>query len=364
MTFNDLKENYLSTPFTEKANKNFMKINALDFNSKGVSLFNSIIELCENTGFQKCSVLPSGALSHARDLKYISRYVVNYSTRMNSVELIIASREFGCFRFILGHIEVKEPAKGKNCLLEFYRICKMFNVDLAKYALTKEEGLKVKATIEKPHIYAYELGFFLGNVHHLDLNSSYFARIAEAFPDFYAPAKFIYDMRKTNEQASKFYKDILNCTQGIMQSKYCVDYTADKRSHISPYQFSNLSKAGINGTRRVIEKYINILKREGKKILLTNTDGIWYQGTMYHDENEGSDFGQWKHDHTNCDILIKSAGAYQYREGGVVHSVVRGETALDLMKERKYWKFGEILYSTGEGIMYYFNSETYRVERR
>lgn len=364
MTFNELKESYLSTPFTEKANKNKMKINALDFNASGVSLFNSIIELCETTGFLRCSVLPSGAISHVRDLKYISRYVVNYSTKQNSVELIIVSRDFGCFRFVLGHLEVKEPSKGKNCLLEFYRVCKMFHLDLSKYALTKEEGLKVKSTIEKPHIFAYELGFYYGNVHHLDLNSSYFARIAEEFPEFYAPAKYIYDMRKANELSSKFYKDILNCTQGIMQSKYCVDYTADKRSHISPYQFANLSKAGINGTRRMIERYIDILVNNGKKILLTNTDGIWYQGTMYHDESEGSEFGQWKHDHTNCDILIKSAGAYQYREGGIVHSVVRGETSLDLIKDRKNWNFGEILSSSGEGIMYYFNEETYRVERR
>ena len=148
MTFAELKESYLSTPFTEKANKNFMKINALDFNSKGVSLFNSIIELCENTGFQKCSVLPSGALSHARDLKFISRFVVNYSSRMNSVELIIASREFGCFRFILGHIEVKEPAKGRTVYWNFIEYAKCSMWIWQNMLLQKKKGLKLKLPLK------------------------------------------------------------------------------------------------------------------------------------------------------------------------------------------------------------------------
>ena len=89
------------------------------------------------------------------------------------------------------------------------------------------------------------------------------------------------------------------------------------------------------------------LQKAGFDPLLTNTDGIWYyseDGSIYHDEDEGNELGNWQNDHVNCDFLMTGPGSYQYVEDGVCHSVVRGLCNLDAAEpDRSKWKFGDIL---------------------
>ena len=133
---------------------------------------------------------------------------------------------------------------------------------------------------------------------------------------------------------------------GCMQSPYCINIEDDYYNHYRPYSLSKFAKVAVNGTNRFIEKcYFNLMKA-GFKPLLFNTDGIWYQditGKGYHDELEGTNLGQWKNDHKDVKLYIKSPGAYQYIENGKVKTVLRGVCALDYIKpDRDTWEWKEI----------------------
>ena len=183
------------------------------------------------------------------------------------------------------------------------------------------------------------LGKKLDCVHHLDLNSAYASKIVEEYPELKPMYDDLYHNRKEN---NGYYKHVLTNSIGCWQSEFCVDYKSRHKS--SPYAFANLSKIAVNGTRQEIEKLVKALKRSGRIPILSNTDGIWYEGPVYHTKQEGSELGQYKNDHTYCQLLVRSKGAYQYLDkDGICHSVVRGTSNLDILHEREDWKFGEIM---------------------
>ena len=105
------------------------------------------------------------------------------------------------------------------------------------------------------------------------------------------PLKPLYEnMYNQRHEKDEYYKHVLTNHIGCWQSEYCPDVS--NAGKLAPYQFANLSKIAVNETRHLIEKYIVELRKAGRKVLLTNTDGIWYQGELFHDENEGSSLGQ------------------------------------------------------------------------
>ena len=73
-------------------------------------------------------------------------------------------------------------------------------------------------------------------------------------------------------------------------------------------------------------------------ISVLNTDGIWYNGPLYHGDGEGSGLGQWENDHKNCQFRMASAGAYEFIEEGTYHPVIRG-IPNDTKTE---WEWGDI----------------------
>jgi hypothetical protein len=98
------------------------------------------------------------------------------------------------------------------------------------------------------------------------------------------------------------------------------------------------------------------LRQAGRQILAYNTDGIWYAGEEYHGEGEGPELGQWGHDHRNCKIRFKSAGAYEFIEDGKYYPVIRGLTLLDKVKDRDTeWQWGDIFNAPEYG--YYFDED-------
>ena len=92
------------------------------------------------------------------------------------------------------------------------------------------------------------------------------------------------------------------------------------------------------------------------KIIAYNTDGIWYSGDVYHDENEGVGLGKWKNDVTNSHGIFRSCGAYQYvtydGDYPTVNTVLRGNCDLEKIKPREEWDFGDIML-TGASIKKY-----------
>ena len=89
-----------------------------------------------------------------------------------------------------------------------------------------------------------------------------------------------------------------------------------------------------------------------------NTDGIWYQGDVYHDEGEGKQLGQWKNDYIDCMWRAASKGKYEFADSeGNYHPVVRGRTRLDKVKERDDWEWGDIYDVRAQVIEYVWTED-------
>ena len=328
-------ENYPHKEFTLTPNK--YQIEPVKMPFTNVDEWNELYFYCKSH-FMEVKPTRTGSMPVNSKCKLHSRYMVVCTK--TSFELTIVCHK-GCYRFILGMGKdaEKNPVSGKQAVRTIYKIAKELNIDLSKYSVDRVEGSKIKETIHFPHIEQYVPSKIVyGNVHHLDFNSSHWSRLIEKYPELKPIAEYMFNRRKLNDG---YYKHVLTNSYGCMQSPFCPD--VNEGGKIAPYQFANLSKIMCDGTYNIVEEYVKKLKESGRKILLTNTDGIWYQGDLYHDENEGPLLGQWKHDYTDCKMIIKSKGAYQFMtKDGKIETRIRGTTQLEQTKPREEWEFGDI----------------------
>lgn len=337
--YSEWKTKYKHTEYHSKVNKKLIPPNTLYLNDEGVSEFNKILTYCKRY-YEEAPATPSKGMCNRVKWRFLHRFTVMPGNQ--TFELVIVC-EKGCFRFVLKNKPgATNVVKGTKACREIYKKADEYNIDFSQYAQGTKE---TKDEIVSPHIKICALGIegkVFKNCYHLDLNSAYASMIVKEYPELREMYEDLYSHRKDNDG---YYKHVLTNSIGAWQSEYCVDYETRRKSN--PYQFANLSKIAINGTRACIEKLLDKLLRKGCIPLLTNTDGIWYWSEQgpYHDADEGNDLGQWKHDHVNCKLLIKSKGAYQYVEDGVCHSVVRGTSNLDLAQSRDDWEFGAIMNS-------------------
>lgn len=327
-------EKYKKSPFTHKPNK--IQMQPIEMPFEQMDEFNEIYAYAR-AHFMKVEPTKSKAMPYNGSCKMHSRYMIVQSK--TKIELTIVCYA-GCYRFLIGNMrnEAENPVSGKQAVRAIYKAAKELGIDLSRYAVSPEEGQALKTEITQPHIEMLGMpGRVYTNVHHLDLNSSYASRIIEKHSELKPLYESMYAKRHENDG---YYKHVLTNSIGCWQSEFCPD--VNNAGRLRPYQFAGLSKEAVNGTREIIEEYVDRLKKAGRRVLLTNTDGIWYQGDLYHDEREGNKLGQWKNDHKDCRLLMKSKGAYQFMENGEVHTVVRGITTLDREKDRKDWAFGDI----------------------
>ena len=334
-------EKYKGKPFSHKPNKKKLPINNLYF--ENLKEFNRIYKYCRRN-FREVKPTPSGGISYHISEKFHERYFVIKGNQR--YELCVVCLE-GCYRFVLmgKPSSKKDTLKGTTAVRQIYKKANELGIDMSKYACESLEGKRIKETIVNPHIEVLApvvIGRQVKKVFHLDLKSSYASQIVKAYPELYDLYDYMYQQRKLRNE---YYKHVLTNSIGCFQSVYCPDVLLPR--HSRPYQFAKLAKTAVNGTRAEIEKYITLLKEKGFIPLLTNTDGIWYYsstGEPYHDENEGSELGNWETDHKNCLFLMASVGAYQYVEDGICHTVVRGKCNLDSIEpDRSKWNFGAIM---------------------
>lgn len=271
-------------------------------------------------------------------------YIINNSVSY-AVQIYVKYYRFQ-FKFsIADNTDTQTKANGKKlygyqALIVFKKKCKEFGINLDDYAVSRAEGLEWKAKISKPLIKGSRLLNFdetYENVHHIDFHNSYPAGLVNTHPEFKPVVEYFYKNRKKDE----INKAVLNYTIGCFQSGQ------------QQYKYASLAHDAINDNNMRIIRLANDLHYCGCKVLAFNTDGIWYQGEIYHADGEGSGLGQWENDHTNCTFRMKSAGSYEFIEDGKYHPVVRGKTKLDLEKPRSEWKWGDI-YQAGELIKYEF----------
>lgn len=292
----------------------------------------------------------SGGIAGGPYNRYHSIYF--YNKKKASIELIIAHRFEGCYKFVITteRSTDNQVCNGGKALKTVFKTAESFGVlDVFKQeAVDSQQGQQVKNEIQRPLIgVCSEMykGREFEHCYHLDANSSYFSRISEQYPQLKPMAEYFYSHRKEN---NGFFKAVLTNSIGAMQSQYCWDINNKYYNTRSPYQLSKFAKVAVNGTNQFIQYYLDELYRNGFEPLLLNTDGIWYRSKdrtnrSFHDDREGRELGQWKHDHSNVKLYIKSAGAYQYIEDDKCHTVLRGICALDYIKpSRDTWTWREI----------------------
>lgn len=339
---------------TNKPNKLLIPITLFTFTEDEVNKFNEYYRFCLENIEKKIVRTRSGGISlpHARG----NQYDVFHNVTL--VELTIKWEGKWMRIQIRKGKQKKEKKKGdskmkingRKAWVLFKKICADYGINVEEYYVSEEKGIDEKMNIPSP-ISKLGRDDYSGktftNVHHLDFNSSYAYGIMLAEPAFEKPIRWLYERRKENEE----YKMILAYLHGIMQS------------NIVYYRLSHIArKANVDNRDRII-KIASKLRLTGRRILMYNTDGIWYQGPIYHDEDEGKDIGQWKNDHVNCKWRAKSDGIYEFIEDGVYHPVYRGSCSYEKIKPREQWEWGDIFEGTqvnyefieGEGLKRYEN---------
>ena len=225
---------------------------------------------------------------------------------------------------------------GVESAIKFIKLCRENNIDLHKYATNDTRPLDIPVETK---LYADPYVMYK-NCHHIDLNSAHLSGILNAYPEFKPICEYMYNNRHTD---SDKWKMIINSFIGALYSdKWCPNI--DNLKSFKSRQLKELYRVAkqycYDKTRELMTK----LEESGRRIILTNTDGIWYQGDIYHDEDEGVNLCQYKNDHINCEFLTSKNTAYQFKENGVVYTKAKGQSRYERdVKNRSEWEFGELI---------------------
>jgi hypothetical protein len=236
--------------------------------------------------------------------------------------------------------ENKQTFYGRQAFIEFKKELLKDGIDLNKYVISN--GAEVKKEIPK-YLIQLEKDMYkdliFENCHHVDFHSSFPAGLVKYYPEMYPTVNRIYEHRKEKE----INKSILNNTIGFFQS---IDQCEAK--------WAQLSRDAIKDNNDRIMALAKRLKDAGRLVISYNTDGIWYQGDIYHGEGEGKKLGDWENDHINCRFRAKSAGAYEFIEDGKYYPVIRGRTNYDLIKPRDEWEWGDIYRKEARCLLFFW----------
>ena len=333
--------------FIEKFNKGVRSHNQYNSRPTKVNMtpdnikeFNSIYLHFKRSNLNMLDRTPRGTIKKNRNNKYAWDY---RQSSLGAIITVIMCGKIYCYKIGV----FKKDSDGNRpdiAFSKFNQACLDNGINLDNYKI--DNGDEVKKTIRKPLIYMKyhmsELDKPLNNVHHLDFHSSYPAGLCNTHPEFRKVIEPMYEQRKQFPH----YKDILNFTIGYMQSS---------KGHLRA-EWAHLSKDAIDDNiYRVLSTSME-LQSNGREIIGYNTDGIWYKGEIYHNENEGNKLGQWSNDYINCTFRSKSDGAYEFIDGdNKYHPVVRGLIGYDSIKDRDDWEWGDIY--KGESIKFKFDDK-------
>ena len=311
---------------------------------KDEEFFNSIYLRLYNSNLNTIKRTKSGAIAKGPK-NMTNNYAWDIKTSNAGSRITVTLKGY-IFVFNIGS-KKKEDIKTSpiNAWKTFEKQCFEENIDIYSYA--DENNVKLKETIPRPMISMRFIDKELDNVHHIDFHSSYPAGLVNTHPEFKPVIEYFYNKRKEDEM----YKEVLNKVIGCMQS-------------LKPKwkaQWSQLAKDAIEDNNKRLSKLAFQLEITGRTIIGFNTDGVWYQGDIYHGEGEGDKLGQWRNDHTNCKFRAKSDGAYEFIENGIYTPVIRGESKLESIKPKSEWEWGDIYngnillfkFIEGVGIIHY-----------
>lgn len=318
-------------------------------NIASAELYNEILKYLKNTDMNIIKRTKSGAIAKGPKNTLHNSYAYDVIETARGVRLTVI---LGVYTFVLsvgkGKVDKTTEIYPNQAFEAFEDKCEEYGIDLDSYKITNGRELKKDKNFPKPFIkmnyLMSETDKPLENVHHIDFHNSYPAGLANTHPEFRPVIEEFYSLRKVDP----VYKAVLNYTIGKMQT---VKWGAKA-------EWAHLAWDAIaDNNDRILDMSL-ALELSGRKIIGYNTDGIWYQGPIYHGPNEGKGLGQWENDYTNCTFRAKGKGAYEFIENGIYHAVVRGTTPLDSVKpDRTTWEWGDIY--KGSAMKFYFDDEGY-----
>lgn len=258
-----------------------------------------------------------------------------YDIRTTSINTTITFvTDLGCGRIVCGYDKKKKQdenyfGSGSTCAKRIWEVAEEFNINKDNYRC--EDGLEIAKEIHKPINANYAiLDQVYNNVHHLDFHKFYPSGVVECYPEF----KQVFEKLLLEKNG----KQIMDAGTRYWASKYC------------DYKYAKLIKDGINKSYEHLEEVLEELVNAGRKPLMINTDGIWYQGEIFHGYLEGDGFGQWSNDYINCQWRAKteSTGCYEFIGTDTKTNItkyyakVKGTSTLDAVKDRDHWEWGDI----------------------
>ena len=322
------------SPPSRHTNYLLIPVNIINITREGAEKFNKLYFYIKSLDLPPLERTPSGGIQNGRKAV---RPAWDITTARNSVELTVLLPE-GSWR-IQFRTKLPEGLSGKKAFTNFKNMLLKRGIDLDDYAV--ENGKEIKKEIESPLIGAKRESFYdieFSNVHHIDFHSSFPAGLANTHPEFRPILEEIYQRREEKE----IYKNILNFSIGFMQSiRGC------------KAKYAVLARDAINDNNARVKNLAHELEKHDRIILLFNTDGIWYQGPIYHGRGEGDNLGEWRNDHINCIFRAKSAGAYEFIENGVYCPIVRGISS----EAKDGWKWGDIYSEKANPDKFIFTEE-------
>ena len=298
-----------------------------------VDFYNEIRAALKSSDMAILERSPSGAIR--KGPRYTSNLYA-WDERKSSIGVCLTAC-CGGFTYVVkfGNFKGKKaPELYPNIAFNMFKDkCKDYGVNLDSYVISN--GEEVKKTVPKPiidmHFTHKENSKPLTNVHHIDFHNSFPAGLANTHPEFRKPIEELYLGRKEHPE----YKFVLNDSIGWMHS-----WRPDKGRFAC---WAHLAADAIKDNNNRIHDLCEKLILTGRVIIGRNTDGIWYQGPIYHGDGEGPGLGQWENDHINCSFRAKSDGVYEFIENGEYHAVVRGLTGKDSIEpDRTRWSWGDI----------------------
>ena len=293
------------TASSSRLNYLLIPVTTFDINKEGAKGFNKIYFWLRKQNLYKLERTRSGSIKNG---PHVKRPAWDIKVNHYCVELTVIM-EGKAWR-IQFRTKLPKGMSGKKAFTVFKRMLLKDGVNLDEMAI--DNGEEVKKEIEHYLVKPYHR-FFLdktyNNAHHIDFHSSFAGGLANTHPEFRKTLEWLYENREKDE----INKNILNFSIGYLQS---IQGCKAKWAH--------LSKDAIEDNNKRVLDIVKRLEESGRTVLLLNTDGVWYNGPLYHGDGEGSGLGQWQNDHKNCQFRMASAGAYEFIEKGVYHPVIRG----------------------------------------
>lgn len=325
-----------SIPTTWGIRNKDIPVNYFKPTEENAKKFNELLEFCQFSLYTEIELTQKNQISSRGFILPCYSYTF---CKIGCQLIIMNERAYKIqFRAEIAKSKANKDLTGTRAYFKFKKMCLDYGINLDSYAIPN--GKEVNETIEKPMIKFGPEGVpdaVYTKVNHIDFHSSYPTGLVNKYPEFKEIIETLYNGREEMPE----YKSILNFSIGMFHSR------------LIGYKLAHLAKAAIEDNNKRLLDLTEELHKNNRAVLLYNTDGIWYQGEVYHGEGEGTTLCTWTNDHVNCKFRMRSVGAYEYIENGEYHPVVRGITPLDKLLPRTEWKWGDIL--EGDIITFSFN---------